>query len=165
MSTASIDPRGFRDALGHYASGITIVAAMVEGAPVGFTCQSFYSVSLDPPLISFSVMKGSRSWQRIRAVANFTVNLLAWDQQHLSRTFSSPSADRWAQVRWSTNTRGGPVIDGCLLWLDCQTYAEHEAGDHAVVIGRVGSLWHSAEPGERSPLVYYRGRYRQLASS
>jgi 3-hydroxy-9,10-secoandrosta-1,3,5(10)-triene-9,17-dione monooxygenase reductase component len=164
MSAALIDPTKFRDALGHYASGITIVAAMVDGSPVGFTCQSFYSVSLDPPLVSFSVMKRSGSWPRIRAVENFTINLLAWDQLHLSRTFATPSCDRWANVYWSMSARGGPVIDGSLLWLDCDTYAEHEAGDHWVVICRVGSLSHASDASDRSPLLYYKGRYRQLAA-
>lgn len=158
-----LDQKVFRQALGKYASGITIVGGMVEDKLAGFTCQSFYSVSVNPPLVSFSVMRTSKSWPAIRPSGHFTINVLSWDQMHLSDTFARSSEDRWAGVKWKPSPNGAPVIDDALLWLDCSVHAEHEAGDHWVVICNVHHISDTAHPPECSPLIYYQGRYRQLA--
>lgn len=165
MTVHPIDPRNFRDALGHYPSGITIITGIVDSAPVGFTCQSFYSVSIDPPLISFSVMKTSSSWPKIRPVGKCAINILSCDQVELSNTFGGPSKDRWTNVRWSTIGYGNPIIDSALVSLDCSLYAEHEAGDHIIVVCRVDHISASPRPSHRSPLVYFRGSYRRLVPS
>lgn len=161
MGTESLDPRVFRDALGQYASGVTIVAGVADGMPVGFTCQSFYSVSLDPPLVSFSVMRSSTSYPRIRPSGRFSVNVLSQDQQGISSQFARSGADKWAGVEWSPSGGGNPVIAGTSMWLDCELWAEHEAGDHLIVVGRVlehsPAQWHS-----RDPLLFFKGRYRHL---
>ncbi|MDN5913692.1 MAG: flavin reductase family protein [Pseudonocardia sp.] len=155
----AIDPRAFRDTVGHYAAGITIIASVHCDEPVGFTCQSFYSVSLDPPLVSFSVKHDSTSYPRIRETGRFAVNVLARPQQELSSQFSRSGADKWAGVRWSRTPKRNPAIDDCLVWLDCTIEDEHPAGDHLIVIGRV----EGAGPPERGggePLLYFRGGYR-----
>ncbi|WP_159500616.1 flavin reductase family protein [Microbacterium sp. 18062] len=156
-----LDARVLRDALGHYASGVTIVAAVVDGEPAGFTCQSFYSVSLDPPLVSFSVMRTSTTYPRIRPGGRFSINVLSRDQHDISSQFARSGTDKWAGVDWSPTDAGNPVIADTLMWLDCELWAEHEAGDHLIVIGRV--LQHSpAEWHSRDPLLFFKGKYRHL---
>ncbi|MCU1513677.1 MAG: flavin reductase [Microbacteriaceae bacterium] len=158
---ASIDPRTFRDTLGHYASGITIIGGITDGEPHGFTCQSFYSVSTEPPLISFSVMLTSTTWPRIRETGKFSVNVLARGQHDVSNQFARKGTDKWAGIKWNPTTSGNPVIEDTLMWLDCDLYAEHEAGDHLIVIGRVNEMslpeWHTGQP-----LLYFKGKYRHL---
>lgn len=162
MPEKSIDPREFRDALGHYASGITIIAGMRDERPVGFTCQSFYSVSMDPPLVSFSVMRTSSSWPLIRGAQKFSINVLSHHQQRISNAFARSGTDRWAGVDWKMTARGNPAISDTLIWLDCELYGEYRAGDHDIVIGHV----HEMSPIDMSepctPLVYFKGRYCHL---
>jgi 3-hydroxy-9,10-secoandrosta-1,3,5(10)-triene-9,17-dione monooxygenase reductase component len=161
MAVNLIDPHKFRHALGHYASGITVVSGIVNDAPVGFTCQSFCGVSTDPPLVSFCVMKESRSWPKLRAVGNFSINVLSADQKELSTKFARPTSERWADVQWTINELNNPVIADVLLCLDCHIHAEHEAGDHWISIGRVDRLVTTSNP-RHSPLLYYKSRYHQL---
>lgn len=139
---AAVDPRTFRDALGHYASGITIIAGAIEGEPLGFTCSSFYSVSLEPPLVSFSVMRTSTTYPRIRETGRFSVNVLSHDQYEVSSQFARSGTDKWAGIAWSPSGQGNPLLADTLMWLDCELWAEHEAGDHLIAIGRV--LEHSS---------------------
>jgi flavin reductase (DIM6/NTAB) family NADH-FMN oxidoreductase RutF len=157
----TIDPRGFRDALSHFPSGITIVSGVDGGEPVGFTCQSFYSVSVDPPLVSFSVQKTSSSYPRIKPGGRFCVNVLAHDQQHVSNQFARSGTDKWARIAWHHSASGNPVIEDTVMWLDCTTWAEHDAGDHWIVIGEVQETsdqqWHHGDP-----LLFFQGAYRQL---
>lgn len=157
------DDRTFRDALGHYASGITVISGMTAaGTPIGFTCQSFYSVSITPPLVSFSVGVGSTTYPLLRDIGRFTVNVLAGDQHELANQFARSGTDKWAGVEWSRSPNGSPTIAGSLLWLDCDLHAEHPAGDHFIVVGRV--VWMS--PRERptaEPLLYFRGRFHHLS--
>ena len=159
----AIDARRFRDTLGHYASGITIVSGIEDGAPVGFTCQSFYSVSVDPPLVSFSVMKTSTTYPRIAADGKFAVNVLAHDQHAVSNQFARKGTDKWAGIDWSPAASGNPVIADTLMWVDCEIWAEHEAGDHLIVIGKVVEMspaeWHERDT---EPLLYFKGAYRHL---
>ncbi|WOF22469.1 flavin reductase family protein [Microbacterium betulae] len=157
----ALDPRRFRNALGHYASGITIVTGHDGHEPIGFTCQSFYSVSVDPPLVSFSVMKSSTTYPRIRETGRFAVNVLASDQISVSSQFARKGTDKWAGVDWSPATSGDPVIAGVLLWIDTELWAEYDAGDHWIVVGRVTEL--GPEDGDAgAPLLFYKGEYRHL---
>lgn len=157
----SLDSQSFREALGHYASGITIIAGHDGREPVGFTCQSFYSVSITPPLISFSVMASSSTYPRIRATGKFSVNVLAQSQQSISDQFAQKNSDRWRGVVWEMTAGQNPIIAGALMWLDCRIAAEHRAGDHDIVVGEVtamsSNIWHDS-----APLVYFRGKYRHL---
>ncbi|MGC7100673.1 flavin reductase family protein [Amycolatopsis lurida] len=156
-----IEPRTFRDTLGHYASGITIVSGFDGAEPIGFTCQSFCSVSVDPPLVAFSVMKTSTTYPRIRQTGKFAVNVLAQTQHVISNQFARKGTDKWAGIEWRLSRRENPLIEDTLMWLDCGLFAEHEAGDHHIVVGRVHEMspvsWHRGEP-----LLYFRGEYRHL---
>jgi flavin reductase (DIM6/NTAB) family NADH-FMN oxidoreductase RutF len=159
--TGSIDRRAFRETLGHYPSGITIIAGHDGDRPIGFTCQSFYSVSMEPPLISFSVMKTSTSYPPIRETGQFSVNVLAGHQTAISNQFARSGTDKWSGVTWRPSRAGNPLIHGTLMWLDCAIHAEYGAGDHFIVVGQVRETSdHAAE--HEVPLLYYRGRYRRL---
>lgn len=156
------DSRAFRDVLGRFASGVTVVTGLHDDRPVGLTCQSFASVSLDPPLVLFAPSRTSRSWPLIRESGSFCVNLLAADQAWISNVMAGSGGqgaqDKFAEVAWRPSSRtGAPVLAGTLGHVDCAVEAVHEAGDHDVVIGRVLALAGEA-PGD--PLLFYRGRYR-----
>ncbi len=158
---SGLDPRAFRDTLGHFASGITIVSGIDEAGPVGFTCQSFYSVSMDPPLVSFSVMMTSTTYPRIRETGRFAVNVLSDHQHDVSSQFARKGADKWAGISWAPTGAGNPVIHDTTMWLDCEIWAEHEAGDHLIVIGKVIEL-SPAQWARREPLLFFKGAYRHL---
>ena len=139
LPSTAIEPLRFREALGHYASGITVVTSHIAGEPVGFTCQSFYSVSMNPPLVSFSVMSGSASYPKIRQAGRFAVNILSDEQVDISNQFARRGTDKWHGIEWRESPLGNPLIAGSLHWLDCDIYAEHAAGDHVIVIGEVNA--------------------------
>lgn len=155
------DQRAFRDALGHFASGITIISGVDEEGPIGFTCQSFYSVSMDPPLISFSVMTNSTTYPRIRETGKFAVNVLSHHQDRVSSQFARKGTDKWAGIDWTPTSAGNPAINDTAMWLDCDIWAEHEAGDHYIVIGRVNEM-SPAEWHRHDPLLFFKGAYRHL---
>lgn len=150
------DAATFRTVLGHFCSGITIVTALADGQPVGLTCQSFASVSLDPPMVLFVPAKASGSWPRIRAAGHFCANVLDGDQEELGRRFAIKGADKFAGVGWKPGPSGGPVLDGCLAYVDCEIQAVHDGGDHDIVVGRVLDL---AVRAEGTPLLFFRGGY------
>lgn len=153
--------RRFRDVLGRFASGVTVVTTISDDAPVGMTCQSFCSVSLEPPLVLFSPAKTSRAWPRIRQSGRFCINLLAADQADLSNQMASRGSDKFSGVAWSPSPQtGSPVLDGTLGYVDCTVHAVYEAGDHYVVIGAVKELFSSDVP---EPLLFYQGRYGRPA--
>ena len=150
--------RLFRDVLGRFGSGVTVVTATSGGEPVGMTCQSFSSVSLDPPLVLFVPAKTSRAWPLMQRSGKFCVNFLAADQAELSNTMASRGIDKFADVAWSPSAAtGSPLLAGALGYVDCTIHAVHEAGDHFVVIGRVLDL---AASDVEEPLLFYRGSYR-----
>lgn len=152
--------RRFRDVLGRFASGVTVVTAMSNDAPVGLTCQSFSSVSLDPPLVLFIPAKTSRAWPLIQRSGRFCVNFLAADQAELSNTMASRGTDKFADVKWTPSPiTGSPMLEGALAYVDCTIHQVHEAGDHYVVIGRVVDLAFD-DGGPEDPLLFYRGQYR-----
>lgn len=150
-----------RRALGHYASGLTVITGRDESGPVGFTCQSFHSVSLDPPLVSFSVMKASTSFPRLRLTGRFCVNVLSASQIHLSNRFASKSTDKWEGVSWHPTDRGNPSFAESLAWVDCDLRDVHDAGDHHIVTGEVRALG-IAGHDDKEPLLYFQGSYRYL---
>lgn len=158
--------RRFRDVLGRFASGVTVVTATSGGEPVGMTCQSFSSVSLEPPLVVFIPAKTSRAWPRIHRSGTFCVNLLAADQSDLSNRMASRGVDKFEGVSWTPSPQtGSPMLAGALAQIDCAIHAVHEAGDHYLVIGRVLDLVTDGDDpeeggGERAPLLFYRGEYR-----
>ena len=149
--------RRFRDVLGRFASGVTVVTSVSNGEPVGMTCQSFSSVSLDPPLVLFVPARTSRAWPLMQRSGRFCVNFLAADQAELSNQMASRGGDKFAGVSWRpAEGSGSPVLDGVLGHVDCTIHEVHEAGDHYIVIGRVLEL---AEAEADEPLLFYRGAY------
>ncbi|MBP2708170.1 flavin reductase family protein [Microbispora sp. RL4-1S] len=154
--------RPAREALGSFASGVVVVTASGPGGPLGFTCQSFTSLSLDPLLVSLAVARTSRTWPRIREVGDFCVNVLAEDQRELSAMFAGPEAGRFAGVRWRPGLGGAPILDGVCAWISCQIWSEHDGGDHTIIVGRVTALDAAPSP---APLLFHRGRYGALAKT
>jgi len=150
----------FREVLGHFATGVTIVTAMEDTEPVGFTCQAFTSLSLDPPLVALAPGKSSTSWPRIAAAGSFCVNILADDQEALSRDFAVSGGDKFTGVGWRPAANGAPVLDGALAWVECAFELAHDAGDHELVVGRVLDM--GVNRGR--PLVYYRGGFGRFES-
>ena len=164
MLHTTMDDRRFRDALGNFASGITIVASIDNDEPVGFTCQSFISVSVSPPLVSFCVMNSSTSWPRIRSIGRFSINILSAEQVEVSKAFGRKSPDRWSSASWHLSPSGNPVLEDTLLCLDCSLNDEHIAGDHWLVIANVHSIL-AESVIESGPLLFYRGAYRNLSAA
>jgi len=158
--------RRFRDVLGRFASGVTVVTGMAGDEPVGLTCQSFSSVSLEPPLVLAVVARSSRAWPLIRRAGGFCVNVLAADQVALSEAMASRGVDKFAGVEWRPSAgTGSPMLPGALAHVDCTIHAAHEAGDHWIVIGRVVDLLTpedgAGDPAATAgPLLFYRGGYR-----
>lgn len=163
LPSTAIEPLHFREALGHYASGITVITSHLEGEPIGFTCQSFYSVSMSPPLVSFSVMSTSASYPKIRQAGRFVVNILSGEQVKISNQFARRGSDKWHGVDWQQSPLGNPIIAGSLHWLDCEIHAEHTAGDHLIVIGEVKAL-SLQDTAATQPLLYFKGQYCNLAA-
>ncbi|MDE3085981.1 MAG: flavin reductase family protein [Acidobacteriota bacterium] len=150
------DTARFREVLGHFPTGVTIVTAIEGPEPVGFTCQAFASLSLDPPLVVLAPGKGSTSWPRIATVGRFCVNVLAEDQEALCRDFAVSGGDKFAGVGWRPAGNGAPLLEGVLAWVECRFVEAYDAGDHELVVGLVEEM--GVEP-HRRPLLYYRGGF------
>ncbi|MGN6606342.1 MAG: 3-hydroxy-9,10-secoandrosta-1,3,5(10)-triene-9,17-dione monooxygenase reductase subunit [Jatrophihabitans sp.] len=154
---AGIDASAYRKALGHFCTGVTVIAAQGPDEPVGFACQSFAALSLDPPLVLFCPGKTARTWPVIEAAGAFSVNVLAHDQQQVSAVFGRAGADKFSSVGWSPAPSGAPVLDGVLTWIDCTVEQVLDGGDHHIVVGRVTAL---GEPmDDHRPLLFFRGAY------
>ncbi|MBC3191484.1 flavin reductase family protein [Pseudonocardia sp. C8] len=151
-----VTPGAMRDALGAFASGVVVVTAQGPAGPIGFTCQSFSSLSLDPPLVCFSPARTSGSWPRIREIGRFCVNVLAADHEHHSTGFARSGVDKFAGVSWAPAPSGAPVLEGVSAWIDCTLWNEYDGGDHTIVAARVEAL--GTDP-DRMPLLFFRGGY------
>ena len=155
-----VDPARFRQLLGRFATGVTVVTADDgNGNPTGMTANTLVSVSLDPPLISVCIDHAADMHRTLSQATSFTVNILAAEQEALSRRFAEQDSRRFEGVGFSRSDRGGIVLDGVLAHLDCERVAVHPAGDHSIYIGRV--VGGSTSEGE--PLLYYRGGYTGMA--
>jgi len=150
------EPGRFRQVLGHFCTGVTVITTADGAGPAGFACQSFAALSLDPLLVLFCPSRSSATWPRIAAAGHFCANVLAAGQRELARVFGTSGPDKFAGVRWSPSSSGAPVLDGAITWLGCTVEDVHEAGDHYVVLGRVTELG-ACRGGQ--PLLFYRGRY------
>ncbi len=156
------EPQKFRQVLGHFGTGITVITGIDEGEPVGFACQAFAALSLDPPLVVFCPALTSATWPRIARASLFAVNVLTEDQHDLASKFGRSGPGKFDGVKWAPDGAGSPVIDGVLTWAGCEVEAVHPGGDHNVVVGRVREL---GECGSQRPLLFYRGRYATTAES
>jgi flavin reductase (DIM6/NTAB) family NADH-FMN oxidoreductase RutF len=157
----AIDPQDFRIALGCFTTGITIVTTLTDQKePVGVTASSFNWVSVDPPLILFSLDRNSQSLAHFERATHFAVSVLRRGQEQLSDTFARRGADKWKGVDVETWETGCPVIPGALASFECMVEARRDGGDHIIFVGRVGQLTYA---DEGSPLLFFRGRYTGLA--
>jgi len=157
------DPSHFRQALGRFASGVVVIAGIDGGEPVGMTCQSFSSLSLDPPLVLFSAATTSTSFPRLRSAERLCINVLAHDQDPLAAQFARSGTDKWSGVEWSAGENGAPRIAGAAMWCEGSIDAVHEAGDHFIAVVEVTRLATTAGPS--APLIFHEGRYRRLIAS
>ena len=154
------DERTLRDALGSFATGVTVVTCVDgEGRPFGLTVNSFTSVSLDPPLLLVCIAKRARCRGTLAEARHFAVNVLQTGQQPASIRFSTRDQDRFCTTPWSTGETGAPLLMDSLAVFECEREAVHDGGDHDILIGRV--IRASFDPN-LDPLLYFRGRYRRL---
>lgn len=159
--TDTLDPRALRNAFGAFLTGVTVVTTKdANGAPIGFTANSFASVSLDPPLLLVCLAKRSYNYATVTEAPGFAINILAEDQEATSNTFARPSDDRFATVAWAPGPHGSPVLDGASAWFDCATHQIVDAGDHVILIGAVKAFSDAGTNG----LGYARGTYVKPAT-
>jgi len=156
MNEASFDARALRDAFGAFPTGVTVVTTHdPSGQPIGFTANSFTSVSLDPPLLLICLAKTSRNFAAMTGSGRFAVNILSETQKDVSNTFARPVEDRFAAVEWKTGPEGSPIFADVAAWFDCATEQVLDAGDHVIMTGRVKAFANSGLNG----LGYARGSY------
>ena len=154
------DPRTLRDALGCFATGVTVVTCVNgEGAPAGLTVNSFTSVSLEPPLLLVCLHKQAASASALIEASHFAINVLQTGQQPASITFSTRVEDRFGTMAWSCGEAGAPILKDSLGVFECERFAVYDGGDHHILVGQV--IKASFDAG-LDPLLYFRGRYRRL---
>ena len=159
----AIDVARLKAVMGHFATGVTIVAGVDGDEPQGFTAQSFHSLSMDPPLVLVCPGKSVASWPRIRAGGKFCVSILGRDQEAACMAFASKTADKFGATAWRPSPiTQSPMIEGSLAWIDCELHAEHDGGDHTVVIGRVLDV--EINDAEQQPLLFYRAGFGRFES-
>jgi 4-hydroxyphenylacetate 3-hydroxylase, reductase component len=152
----AVEPQAFRNCLGQFATGVTVVTANIGGELVGLTVNSFASVSLNPPLILWSIGESSTSYAKFSATSSFAINVLAEDQILLSRHFGKSGVEKFSTVSWTKGQNGAPILDGVAAFFECGTESQHRGGDHLIVVGRV---WRAVQ-FERNALLFAQGRYR-----
>ena len=153
---SQFDPRALRDAFGSFMTGVTVVTTHdKKNNPLGFTANSFSSVSLDPPLVMVCLANSSANYDALVSTDRFAINILSEKQKEVSNTFARPVDDRFATVSWRKGPHGSPILDDVSAWFDCSSYKQVEAGDHVILIGQVEAFETSTSPG----LGYARGAY------
>jgi len=157
VSTGKIDGTHYRNVMGTYPTGVTVVSAASDDGPVGLAIGSFTSVSLDPPLVVFCPGSQSSSWPKIRESGRFCVSVLADDQGEVSNIFASKVEDKFGAVSWAPSSNGAPRIDGCISYLDCDIHDIRPGGDHDIVVGLVTEM--EVLRPDHGPLVFLRGGY------
>ncbi|QIL01382.1 flavin reductase family protein [Sphingomonas sinipercae] len=154
------DPRTLRDALGCFATGVTVVTCIdAKGQPFGLTANSFTSVSLEPPLLLVCIARDARCAPALAAASHFAVNVLQTGQEPQSILFSTRDQDRFGAAAWSTGETGAPLLRESLCVFECDRHAVYDGGDHDILVGKVVRA--SFDP-TLDPLLYFRGRYRRL---
>jgi flavin reductase (DIM6/NTAB) family NADH-FMN oxidoreductase RutF len=154
------DSRTLRDALGCFATGVTVVTCVDDaGEPAGITVNSFTSVSLDPPLLLVCLHKQAASAKALISAPNFAINVLQTGQQPASITFSTRVEDRFGETPWSCGEAGAPILKDSLCVFECHNHAVHDGGDHCILVGKVAKASFDAS---LDPLLFFRGSYRRL---
>ena len=165
--TVSLDDRSFRQALGRFASGVTVMTTVADGADHALTASAFSSVSLDPPLVLVCVDHKNRFHDAVMASGTWAVSILAESAQDAATWFSTrgrPLQGQLDRVRYRRSpVCGAALLDGALAWLDCRTWQVHAGGDHSIVVGRV--MWAAVDDAVDDPLLYYRSHYAALLHS
>ncbi|MEP4197893.1 MAG: flavin reductase family protein [Aliishimia sp.] len=155
----TIDPRELRDVLGCFATGVAVVTSVGdEGKPVGMTINSFSSVSLDPPLVLWSIGLKTPSRRAYATHSSFAINIMCAESKELSLHFARPSEDKFAGIDWREGHDGVPILDGALATLECTVQDRIVSGDHEIYIGRVVRLGQK----DGDPLLFHRGKFAQL---
>lgn len=155
----AIERNELRQVMGHFATGVTVITTLNKaGALHGLTANAFCSVSLDPPLCLISVDKKAESYGSFEESRVFTVNILATDQESLSRRFAVSGGDKFVGVAYRIGANGAPILEGALAYIECKLYASYDGGDHTIYLGEV----EQAEITENKPLLFFRGGYREL---
>lgn len=155
-----IDASSYRQVLGHYPTGVCVVTTIDDGVPMGLAVGSFSSLSIDPPLVQFSVANTSNSLAAIKRSGVLCVNVLSEDQEHLCRVFASKEPDKFAGVGWRPSANGTPQLDGVVAHVDCDVHDTLAGGDHTIVVGAVTDLEVDHAGG---PLLFFRGGYGRFA--
>ena len=159
----TIDTDSFRKALGCYPTGVAVVTALgPAGERVGMTANSFTSVSLKPPLVSFCLDRASVWFEPLHAAGHFAVNVLREGDEEISQRFARPRSAQWDDLAWTTWQSGCPILETALAAFECRVQGRHEAGDHVILVGEVLAM-SAARDG--APLAYFRGGYRRLAEA
>jgi len=160
MSRSDADPAEFRQLLGRFATGVTVITLFLpDGRPAGMTASSLASVSLEPPLLSTCIDHDAELYETLRAAPGYAINVLAASQESVSRRFATRHLDRFEGIGYRTSPGGHPILDGVLAWIDCEQHAAYPGGDHTILVGHVlrGGTTDAA------PLIYFRGGYTGLA--
>lgn len=159
----ALDSRQFRNALGCFATGITVVSTTSgKNEPIGITVNSFSSVSLDPPLVLFSLARDASRFTDFAAAKHFSINVLSDSQRDISNYFASSGQSVWSGFDYTLAANGCPVSADALAVFNCECYAQYDGGDHIIVVGQVTSMTYADAGG---PLIYYKGRYSGLTES
>ena len=160
-----MDPRQFRNALGQFPTGVVIATARTAaGQLIGMTLSSFNSVSLDPPLILFSVLRQAHGFALWQTADRYAVNVLNEEQEQVSNQFARAKGDKWDGISPLTGDTGVPMLPNAAVVFECQAHARFDGGDHEIFVGRVAAM-HEHAFNRGRPLVFFEGRYRQLASA
>jgi len=154
-SEPKLDVDALRRCFGQYATGVTVMTASVEGEPVAMTANSFSSVSLDPPLVSWSIKRVSQSFSKFRIAEDFAVNILADSQVDVSRNFGRSAGDKFKGIGWKRGLNGLPLLDGAAAHIQCRVANQFDGGDHLILLGRVMAFEHF----DRKLLLFAQGRY------
>jgi flavin reductase (DIM6/NTAB) family NADH-FMN oxidoreductase RutF len=161
MTTCALEPTDMRRVLGAFPTGVTAVAALVDGMPMGITANSFTSVSLEPPIVLISIARTSTTWPSLRRAARLGISVLGAHQERQGRALSARGTDRFAAVQWRVTNDGAVLLEGASAWLDCSIERHIPVGDHDLVLLRVHALDADASV---PPLVFHASRYRALGT-
>lgn len=154
------DPRILRDAMGMFATGVTVVTSLGQnGEPVGLTANSFTSVSLDPPLLLVCPARSASTTAALELCEHFAINVLRADQEDISTLFATKGTDRFSQIAFDTCENGVPILHDALANFECRTHGVHDGGDHLILIGEITRARFTQD---HEPLIYYKGDYREI---
>jgi flavin reductase (DIM6/NTAB) family NADH-FMN oxidoreductase RutF len=153
---SSFDSAKYRQVLGHFPTGVTVITAVNDGVPAGMAVGSFASLSLEPPQVLFCAGHSSSTWPKIKKAGSFCVNILSETQEDVCRVFASKAEDKFAEIGWKHSGTGSPLIEGVMAYIDCDIATIVPSGDHDVVVGEVRDLEVLHEGG---PLLFFRGGY------